>query len=58
MTGTSNAWVSTMDMPILDEVFVIRDGFVRHFPNRTIDDTIREELQHEKAHLIQWTRLS
>ncbi len=34
-----------MDMPILDEVFVIGDGFVLNFSNRTFADLVREELQ-------------
>ena len=33
MTGTSNARIRTMDMPILDEVFVMGDGFVLNFSN-------------------------
>ena len=58
MNGSSNVWVSTMDRPVLDVVFVISNSFVRHFPNRTIDDIFREEQQHENAHPIQWTRPS
>ena len=34
-----------MDMPILDEVFVMGDGFVLNFSNRTFADFFREELQ-------------
>ena len=45
MTGTSNAKIRTMDMPILDEVFVMGDGFVLDFSNRTFADFFREELQ-------------
>ena len=45
MTGTSNARIRTMDMPILDKVFVTGDGFVLNFSNRTFADFFREELQ-------------
>ncbi len=45
MTGTSNARIRTMDMPILDEVFVTGDGFALNFSNRTFADFFREELQ-------------
>ena len=58
MTGTSNARIRTMGMSILDEVFVMGDGFVRNFSNRTIADIFGEELQREKASLIQLTGLS
>ena len=45
MTGTSNARIRIMDMPILDEAFVMGDGFVLNFSNRTFADLVREELQ-------------
>ena len=45
MTGTSNARIRTMGMPILDKVFVTGDGFVLNFSNRTFADFFREELQ-------------
>ena len=45
MTGTSNARIRTMDMPILDQVFVMGDSFVLNFSNRTFADLFREELQ-------------
>ncbi len=45
MTGTSNARIRTMDMPILDEVLVMGNGFVLNFSNRTFADFFREELQ-------------
>ena len=50
MTGTSNARIRTMDMPILDEVFVMGDGFVLNFSNRTFADFFREELQVDIDH--------
>ena len=50
MTGTSNASIRTMDMPILDEVFVMGDGFVLDFSNRTFADFFREELQVDIDH--------
>ena len=58
MTGTSKTRIRTMDMPILDEVFVMGGGFVLNFSNRTIADIFGEELQHENASLIQLTGLS
>ena len=39
-----------MDMPILDEVFVMGDGFVLNFSNRTFADFFREELQVDIDH--------
>ena len=50
MTGTSNARIRTMDMPILDEVFVMGDGFVLNFSNPTFADFFREELQVDIDH--------
>ena len=50
MTGSSNASIRTMDMPILDEVFVMGDGFVLNFSNRTFADFFREELQVDIDH--------
>ena len=50
MTGTSNARIRTMDMPILEEVFVMGDGFVFNFSNRTFADFFREELQVDIDH--------
>ena len=50
MTGTSNARIRTMDMPILDEVFVMGGGFVLNFSNRTFADFFREELQVDIDH--------
>ena len=50
MIGTSNAKIRTMDMPILDEVFVMGDGFVLNFSNRTFADFFREELQVDIDH--------
>ena len=50
MTGTSNARIRTMDMPILDEVFVMGDGFVLNLSNRTFADFFREELQVDIDH--------
>ena len=45
MTGTSNTKIRTIDMPVLDRVFVMEDGFVLNFSNRTFADFFREELQ-------------
>ena len=45
MTGTSKTRIRTMDMPILDEVFVRGDGFVLNFSNRTFAYFFREMLQ-------------
>ena len=39
-----------MDMPILYEVFVMGNGFVFDFPNRTFADIFRGELQNEPAY--------
>ena len=50
MTGSSNARIRTMDMPILDEVLVMGDGFVLNFSNRTFADFFREELQVDIDH--------
>ena len=58
MTGTSNARIPAMGISILDEVFVMGDGFICNFSNRTIADIFGEELQHEKASLTQLTGLS
>lgn len=50
MTATSNARIRTMDMPILDEVFVMGDGFVLNCFNRTFAEFFREELQVDIDH--------
>ena len=50
MTGTSNTRIRTMDMPILDEVFVMGDGFVLNFSNRTFAEFFREELEVDIDH--------
>ena len=50
MTGTPKSRIRTMDMPILDEVFVMGDGFVLNFSNRTFADFFRKELQSEPAY--------
>ena len=39
-----------MDMPILDEVFVMGDGFVLNFSNRTFAEFFREELEVDIDH--------
>ena len=39
-----------MDMPILDEVFVMGDVFVLNFSNRTFAEFFREELQVDIDH--------
>ncbi len=50
MTGTSNARIRTMDMPIIDKVFVMGDGLVLNFSNRTFANFFREELQVDINH--------
>ena len=44
MGPSSNSQVRSMDMPILDTVFGMGDGFVLNFSNRTFDEFFREEL--------------
>ena len=44
MAPSSNSQVRSMDMPILDTVFSMGDGFVLNFSNRTFDEFFREEL--------------
>ena len=43
MTGTSNAGTRTMDMPVLDGMFGMEDGYVLDFSNRTFADFFRED---------------
>ena len=45
MSEISNASIRTMDVPILDEVFVMGNGFVLNFSNRTFAELFREKLQ-------------
>ena len=45
MSGTSNAKIRTMDMPVLDKVFGMEDGYVLDFLNRTFAEFFREELR-------------
>ena len=45
MTGTSTDRVRTMDMPVLDKVFAMEDGWVLNFSNRTFAEFFREELR-------------
>ena len=45
MSGTSNAKIRIMDMPVVDKVFGMKGGSVLHFVNRTFDEFFREELQ-------------
>ena len=45
MTGTSNARIRTMDMPMLDEAFVVGGGFVLNLSIRNFAELLREELQ-------------
>ena len=35
MAGMSNRKIRSMDMPIIDKVFVMEDGWVLNFSNRT-----------------------
>ena len=39
-----------MDMPILDEVFIMGSGFVLNFSDQTFADFFREELQVDIDH--------
>ena len=50
MNGSSNTRIRTMDMPILDEVFVMGQGLVLNFSNQTFADFFREELQVDIDH--------
>ena len=45
MTGTSKTRIRTMNMPILNEEFVLGGGFVLNFSNRTFGELFREEFQ-------------
>lgn len=45
MGRKSNSKVRSMDMPILDKVFIMEDGFVLNFSNRTFAEFFHEELQ-------------
>ncbi len=45
MPGTSTDRVRTMDMPVLDKVFAMEDGWVLNFSNRTFAEFFREELR-------------
>ena len=45
MAGMSNRKIRSMDMPIIDKVFVMEDGWVLNFSNRTFAEFFREELR-------------
>ena len=45
MSGTSNAKIRIMDMPVVDKVFGMEGGYVQNFSNRNFDEFFREELQ-------------
>ncbi len=45
MSGTSAAKIRTVDMPVLDKVFAMEDGWVLNFSNRTFAEFFREELR-------------
>ena len=45
MSGTSNAKIRTMDMPVLDKMFGMEDGYVLDFSNLTFAEFFREELR-------------
>ena len=45
MSGTLTAKIRTMDMPVLDKVFAMEDGWVLNFSNRTFAEFFREELR-------------
>ena len=44
MTASSNFKIRSMDMPIIDRVFGMEDGFVLNFSNRTFAEFFCEEL--------------
>ena len=45
MSGTSTAKIRTVDMPVLDKVFAMEDGWVLNFSKRTFAEFFREELR-------------
>ena len=50
MSATSNAKIRTVDMPVLDKVFGMEDGYVLDFSNRTFAEFFREELRVDIYH--------
>ena len=45
MTTTSKNKIRSMDIPIIDKVFVMEDGFVLNFSNRTFAEFFHEEFR-------------
>ena len=45
MSGKSNAKIRTMDIPVLDKVLGMEDGYVLNFSNPTFSEFFREELR-------------
>lgn len=45
MSGISNTKIRTIDMPVLDQVFVMEKGFVLDFTDRTFAEFFRDELR-------------
>lgn len=50
MTRRTKAKIRAMDMPILDKVFGMEDGYVLDFSNRTFAEFFREELRVDIDH--------
>ncbi len=50
MSRKSNAKIRTLDMPVLDKVFAMEDGYVLNFSNRTFAKFFREELRVDIYH--------
>lgn len=50
MSGTSNAKIRALDIPILDKVFAMEGGYVLDFSNRTFAEFFREELRVDIYH--------
>ncbi len=50
MNGTSNPKIRTVDIPILDKVFGMEDGYVLDFSNRTFAEFFQEELRVDIYH--------
>ena len=50
MSGTSNAKIRAVDIPILDKVFAMEDGYVLDFSNRTFAEFFQEELRVDIYH--------
>ncbi len=50
MNGTSNPKIRTVDIPILDKVFGMEDGYVLDFSNRTFAEFFQEELRVDVYH--------